>query len=382
MSSACREHLLLHTEMTTETQSQETQDVQKRFTFFELETAAAGKWPDIFEDLAPELALAQSNAPDHVPCPSHGGNNGYRLFEHYPKTGRGICNTCGPQKSGFETLAFVKNISFEEACQKVGDWLRMDFTAKERKARPPVVLRPRVEPAVAYRRISEVWKASKPLKGSAAEAYLIKRGIWKPNLPSSLRAHDGLVYVHGREQVFYGKFPCLLAPIRDKDNKIVSIHRIFLTPEGDKAPVPDAKKMMSPQAPFQGTAIKLFPAEGDTLGVAEGIETALAAHAVSRMPVWASVSAVLMEQVDIPAHIKRVVIWADLDRSQRGLQAAEALADRLEALGIQVEICMPQGPIPEGQKGVDWLDVMLTQGINGFPAKWRRWRPEMTAQAA
>jgi putative DNA primase/helicase len=111
------------------------------------------------------------------------------------------------------------------------------------------------------------------------------------------------------------------------------------------------------------------------LGVAEGIETALAAHAISRMPVWSCVSAPLLELVDIPEYVKFVVIWADLDVSNRGLIAAEKLADRLEAMGKKVEICLPYGPIPEGVKGVDWLDVLLAQGVNGFPARWRRWRP-------
>lgn len=357
-------------------------DTVKRLTFHELKTAAAGKWPHIFQDLAPSLAQAVSNAPEHVPCPVHGGSNGYRLFEHYPETGRGICNTCGPQKSGFDTLAFVNGYSAEEAAHRVADWLRADLDLSQRKVHKPVAMRPRLEPTVALRRLAEVWKASTPLKGSAAERYLLNRGIWSENLPDSLRGHEGLAYVHGRDWQYYGTFPCLLAPIKDKDGKLVSIHRIYLTPEGQKAPVPDPKKMMSPQAPFQGTAIKLFPAVGDTLGLAEGIETALAAHALSRMPVWACVNAVLMEQVDIPAHVKRVVIWADLDVSMRGIQAAEALADRLEAMGLVVEIYLPQGAIPQGEKGVDWLDVMLNQGLNGFPAKWRRWRPEMTPASA
>jgi hypothetical protein len=35
---------------------------------------------------------------------------------------------------------------------------------------------------------------------------------------------------------------------------------------------------------------------------------------------------------------------------------------------------MPEGPIPEGKKGVDWLDVLTTKGIPGFPEKWRIWK--------
>lgn len=355
-----------------------TTGAYKRLTWPELRAAAAGQWAHIFEDLAPELAEALANAPDHVPCPVHGGADGYRLFDHFNETGRGICNTCGPQKSGFETLAWVKSYSFKDAVRDVANWLRIEKTERRKPPRNPIALRPKVEPTVAYKRICDVWRASLPLAGQAAEAYLSKRGIWKQNMPAVLRAHAGLTYIHGREKTNYGKFPCLLAPIKDKAGRLVSIHRIFLSPEGDKAPVPDAKKMMSPHSEIRGAAIKLFPA-GEVLGVAEGIETALAVHAITRMPMWSCVSATLMELVDIPDSVKHVVIWADLDRSQRGLEAADTLADRLEAQGKTVEIFLPQGAIPEGSKGVDWLDVMLTQGLNGFPAKWRRWRPGMTS---
>ncbi len=349
----------------------------RRLSWPELREATKGKWGYIFEELAPELAEAVANAPDHVPCPVHGGADGYRLFDHFNDTGRGICNTCGPQKSGFETLAWVKGYTFKDAVRDVATWLRKETTEPPRTPRKAFVPRPKVEPSVAYSRIRAVWKASLALTGQAAERYLVKRGIWKQNLPTTLRAHPGLTYVHGKEKVNYGKFPCLLAPIKDKNGTIVSIHRIFLSEDGEKAPVPDAKKMMSPHSEIRGAAIKLFQA-GEVLGVAEGVETALAVHAISRMPMWSCVSAVLMELVDIPDSVKHVVIWADLDVSQRGLQAAEALADRLEKEGKTVEICIPQGGIPEGAKGVDWLDVMNTQGVNGFPAKWRKWRPGMT----
>jgi hypothetical protein len=169
-------------------------------------------------------------------------------------------------------------------------------------------------------------------------------------------------------------FPCLLAPIRNSDGKIVSVHRIFLTPQGEKAPVPDAKKMMAMCDNIVGSAIRLFE-PGEVLGVAEGIETALAAHAISRMPVWSCVSAPLLESVEIPDIVKTVVIWADLDVSGRGAQAADTLANKLEKQGKRVEICMPVQRIPEGSKGLDWLDVLMIYGINGFPPKWRRWRP-------
>lgn len=346
----------------------------KRLTWPELREAAKGNWGEIFETLAPALSDAVANAPFHVACPVHGGQDGYRLFEHFNDTGRGVCNTCGPQKSGFDTLMWVKKYAFEDALREVAQWLRHEIPHAPRIPRVATPILPKMDPALAYKKIAEVWRASLPLMGTPAERYLIKRGIWAENLPRTLRAHPGLGYYDKKTKSFLGTFPCLLAPIKDKDGNLISLHRIFLTPDGLKADVPDPKKMMNACGALNGCAIKLYEA-GEILGVAEGIETALAVHAISRLPVWSCITAGLLEQVDIPASVKKVVIWADLDRSQRGITAANALADRLEPLGLKVEICLPPGPIPEGKKGVDWLDVMNLRGINGFPAHWRRWRP-------
>lgn len=360
----------------------QTENTKHYKPFPELVKDLEGKWPYVFEDLAPELAEAIASAPNHVSCPIHGGSDGFRLFEDFVKTGGGVCNTCGPRPSGFSMLAWVRGYEIKDAVREIARWLDGEAATPTLATRKPVVIAPKViDTAKNYKRIRETWIATTPLAGTAAERYLTKRGIWKENMPRTLRAHEGLSYYHLKEKKYYGRFPCLVAPIRDKDDNVVSLHRIFLTDEGAKAPVPDAKKMMSPCGELRGAAIKLFPATGDVLGVAEGIETALAVHAISRMPVWSCVSATLMELVDIPEHVKKVVIWADLDNSKRGLEAAEKLAQRLEEQGKVVEIYLPQGPIPEGEKGVDWLDVMQTQGLNGFPAKWRRWRASQAKAA-
>lgn len=346
----------------------------------ELQEKAKGQWAFIFEDLAEPLREAVASAPYHVACPVHGGTDGYRLFPHFNDTGQGICNTCGGRTSGASTLAWAKQIPLEQAVQEVERWLDLEHDSTARPVRKLPAFKPALDPAEAYKRIAQVWRASHSIDGTPAEKYLLKRGIWRSNFASVLRFHPGLSYIHGKEKRNYGKFPCLLAPIKTSSGKLVSIHRIFLTEDGDKAPVPSPKKMMSAQSDIRGAAIRLFPAS-EVLGVAEGIETALAAHAVSRMPVWSCISAVLMELVDIPDCVKTVVIWADLDRSGRGAEAAERLADRLEAQGKQVQVCLPQGPLPPAAKGIDWLDVMLSVGMSGFPARFRRWRPDATSPA-
>lgn len=357
------------------------QEAEKRFVADVL-AAAAGKWSFFFEDRVPELAQAMHNSPFHVPCPVHGGSDGFRLFPDYAKTGGGICNTCKGKPNGVVMLAWIRGHKDQvRAAEEINAWLTGQSQEAIQRREPPPPPKPKVDPVVAKRRIMEVWKSSSELKHSAAELYLASRGIWVENMPKVLRSHDGLRYYHGKQNTYYGTFPALLAPVRDANHRLVSLHRIFLDDAGSKAPVPDAKKMMSACDEIRGAAIKLFEPT-DVLGVGEGIETVLAAHAISRMPVWSCISATLMELVQIPDHVKLVVIWADLDVSGRGVEAAEKLADRLEKEGKRVEICIPPGAIPEGEKGIDWLDVLNRYGVSGFPARWRRWRPPVVERPA
>lgn len=350
----------------------------RHFTLPEIKELAKGRWATVFEELAPELHEAMANAPNHVPCPVHGGTDGFRLFEHYHETGRGICNTCGPQKSGIDMLMWVKGWDLKTTIRHVADFLREDeVDPRPEPSFKKEDIRPRVDPKIAEARLRRVWQETRPIEGTPAEAYLLKRGIWRENLSKVLRYHPKMVYVDNAAKRKTGYFPCLIAPVCNIEGKIVTLHRIYLTEEGDKAPVEEVKKMMSPRLPLNGSAIRLFPAEYDVLGVAEGIETALAVHAISRMPVWSCVTAGLMEKVEIPGHIKRLVIWADLDKSGRGQAAAQALANRFEGTDVSVEVCLPFATLGENDKGIDWLDVMLTQGLSGFPAKWRRWRPQV-----
>lgn len=348
-------------------------------TFAELQDEASGRWPYILEDLAPELSEAiATQGRYHVSCPVHGGSDGFRLFKDFAKTGGGICNSCGAKASGFALLAWVKNYSTKDAVREVAQWLRGEEFTPTVAQRAPVIYKP-VNPTKARMRIAQAWKASLPLKGSFAESYLEKRGIWKENMPKSLRFHPSMNYYDGKTKTSLGDFPCMLAPVTDKNGTIMCLHRTFLTTDGHKAPVPDAKKLMQKPADLNGCSIKLYPST-EVLGVAEGIETALAVHAIARIPVWSCVNAVLLEQVDIPASVRHVVIWADLDRSRTGEKSAEVLAARLVKMGKTVEIVLPEGPIPEGEKGIDWLDVLLTKGLEGFPERWRNYRPILPQQ--
>ncbi|MFZ0790771.1 MAG: toprim domain-containing protein, partial [Chromatiaceae bacterium] len=202
-----------------------------------------------------------------------------------------------------------------------------------------------------------VWEQTVESDAQEAEPlrrYLLRRGIEAVPDPGVVRFHPALGYFEDR--VRRGTYPAMIARVTNVQGGLVSLHRTYLTREGRKAPVEFQKKTMMPCGPMQGGAIRLFPA-GPEIGIAEGIETALAVRQRTGMPVWAALSATLLERWEPPADVRLVVIWADLDRSGAGAAAANRLRDRLLAQGLQVALHLPAGPIPEGQKGLDWADL-------------------------
>ena len=114
------------------------------------------------------------------------------------------------------------------------------------------------------------------------------------------------------------------------------IHRTFLLDDGSgKAPA--GKKMLGTIAE---AAVRLFPMPEDGhLGVAEGIETALAAQAIFGVAVWAALSADGMARFNWPEGTRRVTIYADAGAA--GRQAAATLSDRLNMADIANQIVVP-----------------------------------------
>jgi phage/plasmid primase-like uncharacterized protein len=154
----------------------------------------------------------------------------------------------------------------------------------------------------------------------------------------------------------------MLALVSAADGSAMTLHRIYLQPDGaGKAPVPSPKKLMASgqNRSLVGAAVRLCPVafgKNPALGLAEGIETALAVRAMTGLPVWAALSATLLERFTPPPGLCRLVVWTDKDRSGVGEQAAQALRRRLSP-SVEVRIRVPLVPIPPHARGVDWADV-------------------------
>jgi putative DNA primase/helicase len=212
---------------------------------------------------------------------------------------------------------------------------------------------PRSSPEEIQRRqaaLEKVWKHSRPVTWSdAAGRYLIRRGLWQEPVPSVLRYHPCLPYRH--DDSHFSHYPAMVALVQGPQGQAVSIHRTHLDSNGRKANVPTVKKLMPTLTTARGAAVRLDP-PGDTLALAEGIETALAVRRSAGVPTWAALSATGLKSLVVPDMVRLAVICADHDANGTGEQAARVLAQRLLAEGRHAKILMPSTP------GTDWADAL------------------------
>lgn len=97
----------------------------------EIRPLAKGHWDYIFSALAPQLSAAMEQPGKHVPCPVHGGKDGFRLFSNYQENGACVCNTCGEFRDGFKTLEWINGWSFFEALKHVAALLGFGNSASK-----------------------------------------------------------------------------------------------------------------------------------------------------------------------------------------------------------------------------------------------------------
>lgn len=331
----------------------------------EVKEKAAGIWDRIIATLAPSIAVAlEKPGLRHIDCPMHRGANDFRVFRDVCDSGGGVC-TCGTWPDGFGLISAVNGWSFHQTLLEVGGLLLGNTPHLTPATAKPVRQNDtaREDRAIRYR-LTAIWKGSILLSDPAAEParlYLSGRGL-DPDV-AAVRFHPALAYHDGG--VLTGHHPALVALVVSPDGLPVCIHRTFLTADGLKADVVAPKKLCSHPSdrPLQGAAIRLYPA-GSTLAVAEGIETAMAVTKLTGIPCWATITAGLMEKFVPPPGVEKVLIFSDKDRpsehhpSGHGQESSRILAESMWKMGIKAGVRLPPIDIPDGKKGIDWLDCL------------------------
>jgi putative DNA primase/helicase len=316
-----------------------------------------GNWFDYFRYCLPELDEAVDEHPEHVPCPVHGGSDGFRLFDDAEETGGGICNTCGGFRDGIALTQFIRGCTFIEAVELIEEWRQDqedDDVDDDPPERPDKLVKPVEYSKYAIRYIDKVI-ALAITPHERIKRYFMSRGL-TVDPPDCLGLMLNETYRDDYDDL---ELPVMVALFHNLAGDPVCVHRTFLDDDGDgKADVASPKKF-SPaifRGAMKGCAIQLRPYSNGLLGIAEGIETSEAIYQATKISTWAAGSAGNMASFIPPDDITKLCIWADNDERGVGLGAAEKLRERLKGRNIRVKIFVP--PVV----GNDWLDVLMLHG--------------------
>jgi putative DNA primase/helicase len=286
---------------------------------------ATGLWKEILPQLGIERRFLTNK---HGPCPLCGGVDRFR-WDDRDGTGSYYCNQCGPGP-GLMLIRKLKRWDHATACRAVDEII----------GREP----PRGAAGNTDRRRSNCGESilAAATDPNIARQYLEGRGL--STFPDVLKGIRRLSYVENDR--FLGQFPAMVAPVVGPDGKLRSVHRTYL---GD---VPTRKKLLSQVG--AGAAIRLFKPT-HILGIAEGIETAIAAYELFGIPTWATISTAITETFEPPQGIQHLVICGDNDTNFAGQKSAFTLAHRLSRdTDLTINVKIPS------QSGADWLDVLCT----------------------
>ena len=274
------------------------------------------------EVLARRLGLRRSGKRYVGACPACGYSNSFVLFDgaDHPLV---FCHAC--QDTDAVMLAIRRRGLWHAGAG------RSNF----------VHTQPR-EPSRAGIRARELWIQAAPAAGTLVEIYLRSRGITLP-VPSSLR-----FLPQTKHSLTDQLLPAMIAAVTIwPERRPCAVHRTFLATDGQGKALVDTPKMTL--GPCRRGAVRLAEAT-DRLMVGEGIETCLAAMQATGRSAWAAMSTSGVRNLELPVHVKEVIILADADRP--GEEAAQYAAARWLREGRRVRIARP----PKGQ---DFNDLLL-----------------------
>lgn len=184
---------------------------------------------------------------------------------------------------------------------------------------------PVAPPASSVRRSSmaalKIWREATPLPGSPAKTYLEGRGILAAS--TALRFHPRTPLGPKGQTRF---MPALIAAV-SLDEGPIAIHRTFLAQDlTGKAAFAKPKRALGT---LGAAAVRLFAPSNGQLGLAEGIESAMSAYALTGVPTWATLGNERFGLVAIPESVTELHLFVDHDdggnlASERGVAAYSA----------------------------------------------------------
>ncbi len=307
-------------------------------------SAALGRWRPILLAAGVKAELLDKV---NRPCPVCGGRDRFSFLD---KEGDGnyFCRGCGGG-DGFSLLTKVLGTNFPAALEFVERFCGIDPDLEEKEGNQRIISPEEEAERERLRKITQLWAEASPIvAGDPVWTYLANRGLDPKNATPEVRCHKALEYLDDEGKVA-GVYAAMLSRVTDKNGRVVNLHRTYLE-NGKKAAVEKPKKLL-PGA-VKGAFVR-FGEVKDVLGLAEGIETALACTELFSLPVWATLGVTnLANAVDLPKSVTTVRIYADNDKSYAGQAGAYTLGHKLAVKGLDVKV------ITAPEVGTDWLDFL------------------------
>ena len=189
-----------------------------------------------------------------------------------------------------------------------------------------------------------IGRAASALTASPAQAYLEARGITAASPALRFHPHTPLG-PKGRAQFL----PAMIAAV-SLDEGPIAIHRTYLDPKESKLAAFEKPKRAL--GVLRSAAVRLFPPIDGVLGLAEGIESALSARALTGVPCWATLGNERFSLVSIPESVTALHLFVDWDAG--GDLAAERALQAHVRQGRTTHLRRPS------KRGTDWNDELVS----------------------
>jgi putative DNA primase/helicase len=301
--------------------------------------AAKGKWRGILLELGVPSSFLNGK---HGPCPLCDGKDRFR-FDNKEGKGTYICSQCGAG-DGMSLAIKYTGKEFREVASEI------DRILGNKKFSPDQIKREiSDESRIRYlRKVASMCQRIEP--GSVADTYLKSRGLGDTQYPKALRLIPSLNDGEG------GTRPCLIGIVQAPDGSNATLHRTYLEHNGSgKAEAMLSPRKIMPGSVPDGSAIRLSDWVPGPIGIAEGIETALAASILFEIPVWAAINSTMLEKWIPPEGAEDITIFGDNDAAFGGQASAYRLAHNLAVKKHDVCVKIPD------IIGQDWNDVLLAK---------------------
>lgn len=281
-------------------------------------------------------------------CPMCGKKNHYRM-DNRDNKGTWICS-CG-NGDIWKLLQTTQQKDFRTLAKEIDLLIGNSYTNNNQ----PKQLKSNINEL--RNRVIKKFNNLESLKGTQAEKYLNNRHITLPTNVCNIKYSPS----EGKGNT---ALSAIYALATDLNGNLCYLHRTLLNGDS-KANITTPKKLNSLQDEnyltyAKSVAIRLFPVSS-TLGIAEGIETALSCYQIYKCNTWSTINAAFLEKFIAPLGVKHLMIFADTDWNLTGQSAAFKCAkNNLLSIHNDVEKVTIRWP----EKG-DFNDVLI-QGLKVY----------------